>query len=159
MRLILMLSLVFSFSCGDDGGSTDKIDSGTAIDGGGGTIDAMPNLEPCDFMNPKVVALGETVTSDAPSATCAGSVHFYRFTPEVAGAYSIDKKGEGSLGYCQDESGPGCICGVNINCCVECVLRYSLLDGGDLPAGSNNQIYIDSVTTNGPYTFTITGPL
>lgn len=156
MRPVLILCFAVA-ACGGDDADVSKIDGSVGVDADT-RPDATSNAEPCDYTNPKVVTLGETVTSDAPSASCTEGAHFYRFTPAVAGVYSIDKKGEGSLGYCSDESGAGCICGVNINCCSECVLTYSLPGGGDLPAGSNNQIYIDSETANAAYSFTITGP-
>ncbi|HMR10233.1 MAG TPA: hypothetical protein PKA88_30865, partial [Polyangiaceae bacterium] len=113
--------------------------------------------EPCDFQNPEVVTLGTAVTRELPSANCASKLHFYRFTPTTAGVYTITKSGAGNLGFCETAAG-GCICGVNINCCASCSLTFDLPSGAPLPAGSNNEIYIDPVGASGTYTFTVTGP-
>lgn len=146
MRLALCVALLAACGGGDSGS--------------GGGPDAIPPAasEPCDFQSPGVVQLGAAITASSPSAMCASGLHFYRFTPAVAGIYSIAKSGGGSLGYCEDENDGGCICANNVNCCTSCTLEYALPSGDPLPAGSNNQIYIAPSADSSDYSFTVTGP-
>jgi hypothetical protein len=152
--LCVLLPVIQLASCGDDDGG------GNPIDGGAGAIDApLASSEPCDFESPIEVEVGVPVSRALPSADCTGRAHFYRFSPLTSGVYSIQKSGLGSLGFCESEGEGGCICGININCCTECTLTFDLPNGDPLPAGSNNQIYIDNVGgDSGTYSFTVTGP-
>ncbi|MEO0605742.1 MAG: hypothetical protein AAF211_30195 [Myxococcota bacterium] len=127
----------------------------TGADLGLGTVS--PNEEPCDYLQPREVQVGKTISSDAD--TCPEMVHYYRFVPPTEGVYTIEKTGARSLGYCEEEFEGGCICGININCCVDCTLDFTLPGGAPLPAGEAKQIYIDSSFDPGPYSFTITGPV
>lgn len=151
LRALALAGAVFSAGCGDDGGPTGSIDAA-------GSADAPSAAgEPCDYLAPAVAELGVTISAALPTASCASGLHFYRFTPATTGVYSIEKSGEGSLGFCETSEG-GCICAGNINCCSACTLTFDLPDGSPLPAGSNNEIYIDPGGSSGTYTFTIRGP-
>ena len=166
IRLALGLAAILFVSCGDPGNGTSDTDTGTdnstdtATNGTSDTdnsIDTATAAEPCDYTNPTEVQLGVAVSAAAPSAACEGGAHFYRFTPAVAGTYSIVKTGGCQLGFCETSEG-GCICAGDVNCCTDCTLTFDLPDGSDLPAGSNNEIYINGTVGPGPYTFTVTGP-
>lgn len=115
-----------------------------------------PDAEPCDHTMPQEVEVGATVSSAADG--CADKLHYYRFTPPTAGAYTIEKTGGRFLGFCTTEDEFGCICAGGVNCCVDCTLDFVLPGGDPLPAGTPLQIYVDSQINDGPYTFTVRGP-
>ncbi|MEM6928481.1 MAG: hypothetical protein AAF602_16215 [Myxococcota bacterium] len=121
-----------------------------------GLVTVSPDDEPCDYLQPREVQVGKTISSDADS--CPDNVHYYRFVPPTEGVYTIEKTGARTLGYCEEEFEGGCICAFDINCCVDCTLDFSLPGGAPLPAGEPKQIYLDSSFGEGAYSFTITGP-